>query len=130
MWNEKFGLMKTLIFEIMFEVIKIGLYSCRVSHFSFEIFGFVWYEDDLQLGKFTCITYSKTLKALVLNFRTALRSVTRMYSAHSGIGWKRKLTLIITLILTLKLFLKFTPSKPSSPILLRLIHKICGINVG
>ena len=33
----------------------------------------------------TRFTYSKTLKALVLNFRTALRSVTRMYSAHSGI---------------------------------------------
>ena len=45
-----------------------------------------------------------TLKALVLNqFRTALRSVTRMYSAHSGIdsgiGRKRKLILIITLTL-------------------------------
>ena len=33
----------------------------------------------------TRFTYSKTLKALILNFRTALRSVTRMYSAHSGI---------------------------------------------
>ena len=48
----------------------------------------------------TRFTYSKMLKALVLNFRTAHRSVTRMYSAHSGIGRKRKLTLIITLIFT------------------------------
>ena len=48
----------------------------------------------------TRFTYSKTLKALVLNFRTALRSVTRMYSAHSGIGRERKLTLIITLTFT------------------------------
>ena len=59
-------------------------------------------------GYTTRFTYSKTLKALVLNFRTALRSVTRMYSAHSGIdsgiGRKRKLTLIITLILILYYF--------------------------
>ena len=72
------------------------------------------------LNRFTRFTYSKPLKALVLNFRNALRSVTRMYSAHSGIdsgiGRKRKLTLIITLTLililtlalTLTLILKFT----------------------
>ena len=41
-WNEKFGLKKTLVFERTFQVIKIGLYSCRVSHFSLEIFGLVW----------------------------------------------------------------------------------------
>ena len=33
----------------------------------------------------TRFTYSKTLKASILNFRTAFRSVTRMYAAHSGI---------------------------------------------
>ena len=53
----------------------------------------------------TRFTYSKTLKALILNFRTALRSVTRMYSAHSGIdsgiGRERKLTITLILILTL-----------------------------
>ena len=45
-WNEKFGLKKTLVFERTFQVIKIGLYSCRVSHFSLEIFGFVWYVNN------------------------------------------------------------------------------------
>ena len=30
-WNENFGLKKTLLFERTFEVIKIGLYSCRVK---------------------------------------------------------------------------------------------------
>ena len=34
--NEKKGLKEILLFERTFEVIKIGLYSCRV-------FGFVWY---------------------------------------------------------------------------------------
>ena len=60
-----------------------------------------------NISKNTCFTYSKTLKALILNFTIALRSVTRMYSAHSGIdsgiGRKRKLTLIITLNLNLNL---------------------------
>ena len=60
----------------------------------------------------TRFTYSKRLKALVLNFRTELRSVTRMYSAHSGIdsriGRKRKLTLIITLTVILTLILALT----------------------
>ena len=46
----KIGLKETLLFERTFEVIKIGLYSCRVSHFSFEIFGFVWYVNN-------CTTY-------------------------------------------------------------------------
>ena len=65
-------------------------------------------------------TYSKTLKALILNFRTALRSVTRMYSAHSGIdfgiGRERKLTLTLTLILilTLTLYSSFTCWRPHS----------------
>ena len=40
-WNEKFGLKKTILFERTFEVIKIGLYSCRVSHLSVEILIFV-----------------------------------------------------------------------------------------
>ena len=44
--NEKFGSKKTLLFERIFEVIKIGLYSSRVSHFSLEIFGFVWYVNN------------------------------------------------------------------------------------
>ena len=51
----------------------------------------------------------RLIKALVLNFGNAFRSVIRMYSAHSGIdsriGRERKLTLII--ILTLTLTLKF-----------------------
>ena len=38
---KKIGLNETLLFERTFEVIKIGLYNCRVSHFSLEIFGFV-----------------------------------------------------------------------------------------
>ena len=38
---KKTGLKETLLFERTFEVIKIGLYSCGVSHFSLEIFGFV-----------------------------------------------------------------------------------------
>ena len=50
----------------------------------------------------TRFTYSKTLKALVLNFRTAHRSATRMYSSESGndsgIGRKRKLTLTLILL--------------------------------
>ena len=45
-WNEKFGLKKTLLFERTFEIIKIGLHSSRVSHFSLEIFGFIWYVDN------------------------------------------------------------------------------------
>ena len=39
--NKKCGFKKTLLFERTLEVIKIGLYSCRVSHFSLEIFIFV-----------------------------------------------------------------------------------------
>ena len=65
----------------------------------------------------------KRFKALVLNFRTALRSVTRMYSAHSRIDSgidnpnpnpnpNPKIFFLILLIL------------------LRLIHKNCGNNVG
>ena len=34
------------LFERTFEVIKIGLYNSRVSRFSFEIFGFVWYLNN------------------------------------------------------------------------------------
>ena len=37
---KKIGLKKTLFFERTFEVIKIDLYSCRVFHFSLDIFGF------------------------------------------------------------------------------------------
>ena len=40
------SLKETLLFERTFEVIKIGLYSSRVSHFSLEIFGFVWYVNN------------------------------------------------------------------------------------
>ena len=43
LWNEKIGCTKILLFERAFEVIKIGFYSSRVSQFSLEIFGFVWY---------------------------------------------------------------------------------------
>ena len=43
---KKTGLKKTLLFERTFEVIKIGFYSCCVSHFSLEIFGFVWYVNN------------------------------------------------------------------------------------
>ena len=32
-WNEKFDLKKTLLFERTFEVIKVVLYNCHVSHF-------------------------------------------------------------------------------------------------
>ena len=39
-WNE-IGLKETRLYQRAFEVTKIGLYSCRVSHFSLEIFGFV-----------------------------------------------------------------------------------------
>ena len=42
----KIGLKETLLFERTFEVMKIGLYNCRVSHFSLEIFGFVWYVNN------------------------------------------------------------------------------------
>ena len=45
-WNEKIGLKETLLFGRTFEVIKIYLYSCRVSHFSLEIFGYVWYVNN------------------------------------------------------------------------------------
>ena len=45
-WNEESGLKKTLLFERIFEITKIGLYSYRVSHFSLEIFGFVWYVNN------------------------------------------------------------------------------------
>ena len=38
---KKIGLKETVVFERIFEVIQIGLYSFRVSHFSLEIFGFV-----------------------------------------------------------------------------------------
>ena len=46
-WNEKFGLKKTLLFERIFEITKIGLYSSRVSHFSLEIFGCTALHNDL-----------------------------------------------------------------------------------
>ena len=45
-WNERFGLKKTSLFERTCEVKKIGLYSSRVCHFSLEIFGFVWYVNN------------------------------------------------------------------------------------
>ena len=45
-WNEIVGLKETLLYERTFEVIKIYLYSCRVSHISLEIFGFVWYVNN------------------------------------------------------------------------------------
>ena len=35
---KKYPLKETLLFQRTFEVIKIGLHSCRVSHFSFEIY--------------------------------------------------------------------------------------------
>ena len=38
---KKIGLKETFLFERTFEVIKIGLYSCRVSHLRLEIFGLV-----------------------------------------------------------------------------------------
>ena len=38
---KKICLKETLLFERTFEIIKIGLYGCRVSYFSLEIFGFV-----------------------------------------------------------------------------------------
>ena len=46
-WNEKFGLKKTLLFERIFEITKIGLYSSRVTHFSLEIFGCTALHNDL-----------------------------------------------------------------------------------
>ena len=39
------GLRENILLERAFEVTKIGLYNCRVPQFSFEIFGFVWYEN-------------------------------------------------------------------------------------
>ena len=49
-----------------------------------DIFGSARQSARLKISarvpSLTRFTYSKTLKALVLNFRTALRSVTRMYS--------------------------------------------------
>ena len=38
---KKIRLKETFIFERTFELLKIGLYSSHVSHFSLEIFGFV-----------------------------------------------------------------------------------------
>ena len=46
MWNEKIGLKEILLHGRTFEITKIGLYSCRISHFSLEIFGFVWYANN------------------------------------------------------------------------------------
>ena len=40
-WNEIEDLKETRLYQRACEVTKIGLYSCRVSHFSLEIFGFV-----------------------------------------------------------------------------------------
>ena len=45
-WNIWWNKNPRTVFERTFEVIKIGLYSCRVSHFSLEIFGFVWYVNN------------------------------------------------------------------------------------
>ena len=45
-WNKKCGFKQTLLFERTLEVIKIGLYICRVSHFSLEMFIFVWYVNN------------------------------------------------------------------------------------
>ena len=40
-WKNRFE--RTLLYGRTFEITKIGLYSCRVFHFSLEIFEFVWY---------------------------------------------------------------------------------------
>ena len=37
-WNEIVGLKETILYERTFEVTKIGLYSCRVSHISLGLF--------------------------------------------------------------------------------------------
>ena len=44
LWNEKIGLKQTLLFRRTFAITNICLYRSRVSHFSLEIFGFVWYD--------------------------------------------------------------------------------------
>ena len=41
LYEMKKCLKETLLLERSFEVVKVGLYSCRISHFSLEIFGFV-----------------------------------------------------------------------------------------
>ena len=55
--GKKFALKKTLSFERTFEIVKIGLYSSRVSHFSLEIFRFVWYVNSSTDTPHCVITY-------------------------------------------------------------------------
>ena len=59
---KKIGLKKTLLFETTFEVIKIGLYNCRVSHSQSQdicpiiiIFGFVRYVNNCTAYTSHCI---------------------------------------------------------------------------
>ena len=62
---KKIGLKKTLFFERTFEVIKIDLYSCRVFHFSLDIFGFsliLRYLDFWEVRNITEVVEQSHLK--------------------------------------------------------------------
>ena len=91
-WKNRFE--RILLYGRTFEITKIRLYSCRVFHFSLEIFEFVWYinkstayvtlhNDFLDIRNITEVVEQNHLKLCVCMNRLVLNQ--KIFEPFNGI---------------------------------------------